>query len=113
MRFAAAFTRCTARQPTVRFAFQRTARRQGQGRQTVVRQGMRLMWIAGNVTGTDTREGSMAQSRRMIVLRAVIEDYIRSQEPVGSSSLTKHHDLGVSSATVRARSADAARDSAR
>lgn len=36
----------------------------------------------------------MAQSRRMIVLRAVIEDYIRSQEPVGSSSLTKHHDLG-------------------
>lgn len=43
----------------------------------------------------------MAQSRRMIVLRAVIEDYIRSQEPVGSSSLTKHHDLGVSSATVR------------
>ncbi|MCI1673487.1 MAG: heat-inducible transcriptional repressor HrcA [Bifidobacterium tibiigranuli] len=43
----------------------------------------------------------MEQSRRMIVLRAVIEDYIRSQEPVGSSSLTKHHDLGVSSATVR------------
>jgi heat-inducible transcriptional repressor len=37
----------------------------------------------------------------MIVLRAVIEDYIRSQEPVGSSSLTRHHDLGVSSATIR------------
>ena len=27
----------------------------------------------------------MAQSRRMLVLRAVVEDYIRSQEPVGLS----------------------------
>ncbi|WP_423734933.1 heat-inducible transcriptional repressor HrcA [Bifidobacterium parmae] len=37
----------------------------------------------------------------MVVLRAVVEDYIRSQEPVGSAALTKQHDLGVSSATVR------------
>lgn len=43
----------------------------------------------------------MTQSRRMLVLRAVIEDYIRSQEPVGSTSLTRNHHLGVSSATVR------------
>ena len=43
----------------------------------------------------------MTQSRRMLVLRAVVEDYIRSQEPVGSSALTKQHDLGVSSATIR------------
>lgn len=43
----------------------------------------------------------MAQSRRMLVLRAVVEDYIRSQEPVGSTSLTRDHDLGVSSATIR------------
>ncbi|MEE8725056.1 MAG: heat-inducible transcriptional repressor HrcA [Bifidobacterium crudilactis] len=43
----------------------------------------------------------MTNSRRMLVLRAVIEDYIRSQEPVGSGTLTKDHDLGVSSATVR------------
>ena len=43
----------------------------------------------------------MTQSRRMLVLRAVVEDYIRSQEPIGSSALTKTHDLGVSSATVR------------
>lgn len=41
------------------------------------------------------------QSRRMTVLRAIVEDYIRSQEPVGSSSLAHHHDLGVSSATIR------------
>ncbi|KAB7788288.1 heat-inducible transcriptional repressor HrcA [Bifidobacterium cebidarum] len=43
----------------------------------------------------------MTQTRRMLVLRAVVEDYIRSQEPVGSTSLTKEHDLGVSSATIR------------
>ena len=43
----------------------------------------------------------MTQSRRMLVLRAVVEDYIRSQEPVGSTTLTRDHDLGVSSATVR------------
>ena len=43
----------------------------------------------------------MTQSRRMLVLRAVVEDYIRSQEPVGSTSLTRNHHLGVSSATVR------------
>lgn len=43
----------------------------------------------------------MTQSRRMLVLRAVVEDYIRSQEPVGSTALTRAHDLGVSSATIR------------
>ncbi|WEV68583.1 heat-inducible transcriptional repressor HrcA [Bifidobacterium sp. ESL0775] len=43
----------------------------------------------------------MTQSRRMLVLRAVVEDYIRSQEPVGSTALAKAHDLGVSSATIR------------
>lgn len=43
----------------------------------------------------------MAQPRRMMVLHALVEDYIRSQEPVGSSSLTHTHNLGVSSATIR------------
>lgn len=43
----------------------------------------------------------MTQPRRMLVLRAVVEDYIRSHEPVGSSTLIKDHDLGVSSATIR------------
>lgn len=43
----------------------------------------------------------MTQSRRMLVLRAVVEDYIKSQEPVGSSTITRDYDLGVSSATIR------------
>lgn len=41
------------------------------------------------------------QSRRMMILRAVVEDYIRSHEPVGSASLAKNHKLDVSSATIR------------
>ena len=44
----------------------------------------------------------MTQSRRMLVLRAVVEDYIRSQEPVGSAALSKERDLGVSSAKLNA-----------
>lgn len=47
------------------------------------------------------KEVRMTQSRRMLVLRAVVEDYIRSQEPVGSTTLTRDHELGVSSATIR------------
>lgn len=43
----------------------------------------------------------MAQTRRMLVLRAIVEDYIRSQEPVGSTALARDHNLGVSSATIR------------
>lgn len=43
----------------------------------------------------------MTQTRRMQVLRAVVEDYIRSQEPVGSSALIARHNLKVSSATIR------------
>lgn len=43
----------------------------------------------------------MNQSRRMLVLRTIVEDYIRSHEPVGSTALVRNHHLGVSSATVR------------
>ena len=43
----------------------------------------------------------MTNDRRMLVLRAVVEDYIRSHEPIGSTALARRHDLGVSSATIR------------
>lgn len=39
--------------------------------------------------------------RRRKILRAIIEDYILTAEPVGSSAFLKNHNLGVSSATVR------------
>ena len=39
--------------------------------------------------------------RKLDVLRAIVEDYVATQEPVGSKSLVERHHLGVSPATVR------------
>lgn len=44
---------------------------------------------------------SATEERRAQVLRAIVADYIASQEPVGSKALVDRHDLGVSSATIR------------
>ncbi len=38
---------------------------------------------------------------RLAVLRAIVEDYVHTREPVGSKALVERHQLGVSSATVR------------
>ncbi|HET9383226.1 MAG TPA: heat-inducible transcriptional repressor HrcA, partial [Streptomyces sp.] len=35
------------------------------------------------------------------VLRAIVQDYVGTEEPVGSKALTERHSLGVSPATVR------------
>jgi heat-inducible transcriptional repressor len=39
--------------------------------------------------------------RKLEVLRAIVEDYVQTQEPVGSRALVERHNLRVSSATVR------------
>jgi heat-inducible transcriptional repressor len=39
--------------------------------------------------------------RKLDVLRAIVEDYVETQEPVGSKALVDRHHLGVSPATVR------------
>jgi len=39
--------------------------------------------------------------RKLEVLRAIVEDYVATQEPVGSKALVERHRLHVSSATVR------------
>jgi heat-inducible transcriptional repressor len=39
--------------------------------------------------------------RKLEVLRAIVTDYVSSQEPVGSKALVERHNLGVSPATVR------------
>jgi len=44
---------------------------------------------------------SSTDDRRFAVLRAIIADYVSTQEPVGSKTLVDRHNLGVSSATVR------------
>jgi len=39
--------------------------------------------------------------RKLEVLRAIVEDYVATQEPVGSKALVERHNLQVSPATVR------------
>lgn len=43
----------------------------------------------------------MIEDRKLAVLRAIVEDYVATQEPVGSKSLVERHRLGVSPATIR------------
>ena len=43
----------------------------------------------------------MSEDRRLAVLRAIVEDYVATHEPVGSRALVDRHHLNVSSATVR------------
>jgi heat-inducible transcriptional repressor len=43
----------------------------------------------------------MQEERRLAVLRAIVEDYVVTREPVGSKALVDRHGLGVSPATVR------------
>lgn len=44
---------------------------------------------------------SSTDERRFEVLRAIVTDYVATQEPIGSKALVDRHQLGVSSATVR------------
>ena len=43
----------------------------------------------------------MQEERKLAVLRAIVEDYVATEEPVGSKALVERHRLGVSPATVR------------
>ncbi|TFV52138.1 heat-inducible transcriptional repressor HrcA [Blastococcus sp. TF02A_35] len=39
--------------------------------------------------------------RRLEVLRAIVQDFVSTNDPVGSKALAERHDLGVSPATIR------------
>ena len=43
----------------------------------------------------------MIPERPLEVLKAIVQDYIQSNEPVGSKSLVERHSFGVSAATIR------------
>src|ERR1700761_8958150 len=43
----------------------------------------------------------MLDERKLTVLRAIVEDYVSTTEPVGSKSLVDRHGLDVSPATIR------------
>ena len=51
-------------------------------------------------------EGEELDTRKQLVLKAIIDDYIESAEPVGSRTLARKYDLGVSPATIRNEMAD-------
>jgi heat-inducible transcriptional repressor len=39
--------------------------------------------------------------RRLQILRAIVQDFVSTNDPVGSKALAERHDLGVSPATIR------------
>src|SRR5690554_5115971 len=52
------------------------------------------------------RVTTMLNERKRLVLRAIIDNYVETAEPVGSRTIARKHDLGVSSATIRNEMAD-------
>lgn len=48
----------------------------------------------------------MLTERQLLILKAIIDDYIRSAEPVGSRSVSKRDDITYSPATIRNEMAD-------
>lgn len=41
------------------------------------------------------------ESRRLEILRAIVDEYVSTQEPVGSKAIADRHGLGISPATIR------------
>jgi heat-inducible transcriptional repressor len=60
------------------------------------------------VSANNRKEGlTMAlDERKRKVLRAIIDDYINTAEPVGSRAIVRRYELGVSPATIRNEMAD-------
>lgn len=48
----------------------------------------------------------MLDERKKSILKAIIEDYIYTAEPVGSRTIARKYELGLSSATIRLEMAD-------
>jgi len=44
--------------------------------------------------------------RKLRILKAIINDYFETAEPVGSRTLSRHYDLGISAATIRNEMSD-------
>ena len=48
----------------------------------------------------------MLEERKKKVLKAIVEEYINTAEPVSSNSIVNNYDLNYSSATIRNEMAD-------
>lgn len=44
--------------------------------------------------------------RQLLILQAIIDDFIRSAQPIGSGKLSKREEINLSSATIRNEMAD-------
>ena len=49
---------------------------------------------------------AVMNSRKMKILEAIINDYIATAEPIGSRTIAKKYDFGISSATIRNEMSD-------
>ena len=43
----------------------------------------------------------MTSDRRLEILRAIVDEYVQTQEPVGSRAIAEKHMVGISPATIR------------
>src|SRR5204863_2316528 len=59
--------------------------------------GTRFYGVPNDAAGGDL----MLDERKLEVLRAIVEDFVSTNEPVGSKHLVEKHSLGVSPATIR------------
>lgn len=48
----------------------------------------------------------MMDQRKRSILQAIVDDYITTAEPIGSRTIARRHDLGISPATIRNEMAD-------
>ncbi|KJD52080.1 HrcA family transcriptional regulator, partial [Bacillus amyloliquefaciens] len=48
----------------------------------------------------------MLTNRQLLILQVIVNDFIRSAQPVGSRTLSKKEDITFSSATIRNEMAD-------
>ena len=46
-------------------------------------------------------DGNQLTERQAVLLRIVIQEYVQAAQPVGSQTIARHYDLGVSPATIR------------
>jgi heat-inducible transcriptional repressor len=53
------------------------------------------------LSNQECQGGSVLDDRKLSVLRAIVDEFVTSQEPVGSKSIAQRHVLGVSPATIR------------
>src|SRR5450631_2532215 len=61
----------------------------------------RTLALEPNECQTSDGGDRVLDDRKLDVLRAIVQDFVSTNEPVGSKALVERHHLGVSSATVR------------